>query len=380
MAHNSGRPVKQSRASCSHPGIRLAVLRAAQQRFAGGSGIGDAGKGNLCAALAHRAFGDRAFGVDHHEAAGGIDRRGSAEFQGEIQRLAQQDDQVGAFRHVGEGAERRVVEAARAFDDAGRHLQRCFQLRQQLASAAVGQLRPGDQQRPSGACQDRQHRVCCRIVQRHWFGGECAGVGPADRIAGDACIQQIGWQAEMHRPGPSGFGDAQRLRDILAQAFRIGGGPRRFADRRGHFRLAQFLETAAAELVGFGVAGQQHQRQFLAKRGEQRGDRVGVAGTAGDHGDAGLAGQPAVRVGHVHRGGFVPRVHQVEPCVQCGIEQRHDVVAGQREDALIAGVFQRAHDDVGAAKGLGHAEVSRVLIVGVRTAGSGPTGIMDGGL
>ena len=38
------------------------------------------------------------------------------------------------------------------------------------------------------------------------------------------------------------------------------------------------------------------------------------------------------------------------PRVDRGVEQRHDVVAGQREDRRVAGAFQRAHDDVGAAK------------------------------
>ena len=105
------------------------------------------------------------------------------------------------------------------------------------------------------------------------------------------------------------------------------------------------------------MAGQQHDRQFLAERGHQPGGGVGVAGAAGDHGDAGLAGQPAPGVGGVHRGGLLPGVHEVDRGADRGVEQRHDVVAGQREDRVVSGAFEGAHDDVGAAEGLGHERV-----------------------
>ena len=88
------------------------------------------------------------------------------------------------------------------------------------------------------------------------------------------------------------------------------------------------------------------------------GGGVGVAGAAGDHGDSGFAGQPAPGIGGVHGGGLVAGVHEVDRGADRGVEQRHDVVAGEREDRAVSGTFEGAHDDVGAAKGLGHERVS----------------------
>ena len=89
------------------------------------------------------------------------------------------------------------------------------------------------------------------------------------------------------------------------------------------------------------------------------GGGVGVAGAAGDHGDAGLAGQPAPKASAACTAAASWRV-----CTRSmagadrGVEQRHDVVAGQGEDRRVSGAFQRAHDDVGAAQGWGHGVVS----------------------
>ena len=73
---------------------RRAAGGAADQRFAGGMGVGHAAEGEARTGLARGAFHQRAFGIDRDEAAGGIDRRRRAEFQREVERLAEQDDQV----------------------------------------------------------------------------------------------------------------------------------------------------------------------------------------------------------------------------------------------------------------------------------------------
>ena len=79
-----------------------------------------------------------------------------------------------------------------------------------------------------------------------------------------------------------------------------------------------------------------------------------MAGPAGHQRDAGLAGQPAVGVRHVHGGGLVAHVHEIELGLERGVEDRHDVVAGQREHALAAEPLERAGDDIGAAQRLAH--------------------------
>ena len=131
-------------------------------------------------------------------------------------------------------------------------------------------------------------------------------------------------------------------------------GPRRLGHRRRHVGLAQLLETAAAELPGRGMTGQQHHRRFRAERREQRADGVGVAGSAGHQRNAGLAGEPAVGVRHVDRGGLVAHMHEIETGVERGVEDRHDVVARKREDAPAPQALERAGDDVGAAQRLAH--------------------------
>ena len=114
------------------------------------------------------------------------------------------------------------------------------------------------------------------------------------------------------------------------------------------------------------MAGQQHHRRFRAERGEQRADGIGVAGPAGHERDAGFAGQPPVRVGHVDGGGLVADVDEIEAGVERGVEDRHDVVAGEREHALAAEALERLGYDVGAAQRLAHIGFSPRPITGRR--------------
>jgi hypothetical protein len=96
------------------------------------------------------------------------------------------------------------------------------------------------------------------------------------------------------------------------------------------------------------VAGNEHHRAFGLQRRIERTDRVGVTGTTGHHGDAGLAGHAAPGVGHVHGGGLVAHMHDVELRFDGGIVDRHDVVAREGEHGLVAEPFEAACNDVGA--------------------------------
>jgi hypothetical protein len=80
-----------------------------------------------------------------------------------------------------------------------------------------------------------------------------------------------------------------------------------------------------------------------------------VAGATGDERNAGLPGEPAVGIGHVHGGGLVAHVNEVEANLERGVENRHDMVAGEREHAAAAEALERSGNDVGAAERLGHA-------------------------
>ena len=120
----------------------------------------------------------------------------------------------------------------------------------------------------------------------------------------------------------------------------------------------------------------QHHRRFRAERGEERADRVGVAGAAGDQRDAGLAGQAAVGVGHVDGGGLVADMDEIEIGVERRVEDRHDVVAGQREHAVAAEALQRSGNDVGAAQRLGHVRPLKLTrnLAAMRRRASPPLG------
>ena len=220
-----GRLVKAARASVQPCGVAgCAAGGAARQRFAGGMRVGDAAEGEACTGLARGAVHQRAFRIDRDEAAGGIDWR-LAELQREVERLAEQDDEVHAADQVVEGAEGRVVEASRAFHDAGGDLQRCFEARQQRAAGTVRQMRAGDQQRTRRAGDDVQDRVGRRVVQCDGRGGEVAWLGPHRGVVGDVRIEQVGGKAQMHRTGTAGGGDADRLRDVGAERLGRRRGP-----------------------------------------------------------------------------------------------------------------------------------------------------------
>jgi hypothetical protein len=57
---------------------------------------------------------------------------------------------------------------------------------------------------------------------------------------------------------------------------------------------------------------------------------------------------------HVHGGGLVAHVHELQARADDGIEHGHDVVAGEREDLADPGAVERAHEDVGAPDPGGH--------------------------
>ncbi len=348
VAQVAGRLVRSVRTSASQR--RVAFGGIADQGLAGGARIGDTGEGDAVATLADGAIDECCVGVDDDPTGGGIDRGRLAELQREVERLAEQDDHVGATDRIGEGAERGVVEASRTFDDGSGDVRGVLETREKIAAGGVGKRRAGEHERTPRCRDDTEDRAGGGIVQCDRCGGECTRVRPGDSFGWNRRVEQIGRQAEMHRAGAAGTCDADGFRDVSGERFGGGRCPRGFGHRRGHLGLAQLLESATAELGRFGVTGQQHERRFLALRCHQRRRGVRVARSAGHHGDAGLAGQPAPGVGHVNRSRLMARVDQAVARVDRGVEQRHDVVAGQREDRCVAGAFERPHDDVGAAK------------------------------
>jgi hypothetical protein len=79
-----------------------------------------------------------------------------------------------------------------------------------------------------------------------------------------------------------------------------------------------------------------------------------MARATGHHGDARFTGEPAPCIGHVHGGGLVAHVNEVNRPSQCGVEEAHDAVARQREHAGHAPLFEGTDNDVGSSQGFGH--------------------------
>ena len=321
---------------------------AADQRFGRAAHVRDAAQHEPPVHFLRGALDQRGLGIDRDQPHRRIERRAAHPLGGEIERLAEQNDQVGAAHQIGECAERRIRDAARAFEDDGGRLRRGFEPRQQRASAHIGKLRRREDDRPRRRRDCGQRCVRDGIAERRHR--RRPRIRPHDRVALDALLQQVGRQAQMHRPRPTRGRDADRLADIAPERGCRRGGERGLAHGCCHVGLADFLKSAAAELPCRRMAGEQHHRRLRAERRVKRADRVGVARPARHHRDAGLAGEPPPRVRHVHGRRLMAHMHEIELRLDRGIEDRHDVVAGEREHAVAAEPRQRTRHDVGAAQ------------------------------
>jgi hypothetical protein len=115
----------------------------------------------------------------------------------------------------------------------------------------------------------------------------------------------------------------------------------------GHRGLIDLLEAAAPEFPRGGMSRQEYHRAFGAKGGIERAHGIGVARPPGHHRDPWLARQSAPGVGHVDGSRLVPGMDQLELVVERRIEERHDVIAREREDGAAAEAIQAFGDDVG---------------------------------
>ncbi len=183
------------------------------QGAGGGLASATALKAQALALLAGDALDHGGLGIDDDEPAGGIDERRLAEAQGEIVRLAEQDDQVGLAQHLGEGAEPGIVDAARALHRHDRHAGGGLELREQRQIAGMAELRAGEDQ---GRVPLRQAPPGCGIGRRQ-PSGCCGARSDAAATAGAPArprpsLQQVERQAQMHRPRPAGHARCARPR------------------------------------------------------------------------------------------------------------------------------------------------------------------------
>jgi hypothetical protein len=175
-------------------------------------------------------------------------------------------------------------------------------------------------------------------------------------------LQRVGRQVQVDRSGSPRTGHAQRACQIARQRVAPTAGPGRLGDRCRHFRLRHFLVCAQPDLVGGRVARQQDHGGLRHPGGVQGGNSVGVPGPARDQRNSWLPGDTRPGIRHVHRRCFVPGMDQFDARIEHGIEYRHDVIAGESENALYAGLLQHQGECIGTTRfGLGQHLDSRRL-------------------
>jgi len=207
-----------------------------------------------------------------------------------------------------------------------------------------------ENQRAARRCHQRQ-----RLVHGP-RGGRCRRLGPRrPRRAGvtDRGLEQIAWQAHVHRAGPAAPRQLERGRDVLAEPGRVLGHPRGLGHRRRHRGLVDLLEGPAPDLSHRRVPAQEDHRRLRHERAVEGGDRVAMARARGDEGHPRLPGEAAPCVRHVHGGGLVARVENGQAAAAGGVVEGQDLVARQREEVADRGGDQRLHDQTRA--GPGHA-------------------------
>ena len=205
---------------------------------------------------------------------------------GEIERLAEQHDQIGARVHVGECAERRIRDAARAFQMTagarsppraaraarGPHVTRVAARRKHdrpLRRGDRGEHRVGD-----GAGEGRARDARARIRPADGVGSRPSR--PAGRTAGSDAPARAGprWRCAWPRRcrAPSVAADVA-VHDALVTGAAMSAWRISWKPPRPSSHVAAWPE-------------QQHHRAFGAERRVQRADRVGVARPARHHRDA----------------------------------------------------------------------------------------------
>ncbi len=138
------------------------MLRVGRKFFGGESRIGDSGKQHGIALLAPRPRHEFGVRIDGNDSYRRIELGGGHPFDREIERLAEQHNEIGALCHVAQRTERRVREPARAFQNDRRRSCCGFKLRQQHAPGRARQLRTGENERPFGGGEQAKEFCCSR--------------------------------------------------------------------------------------------------------------------------------------------------------------------------------------------------------------------------
>ena len=146
-----------------------------------------------------------------------IELGGGHPFDGEIERLAEQHDEIGALCDLAQRTQRRVRESARAFQNDCRRSGGGFKFRQQHALGRARQLRTGEYERPFGGGEQRKNFAAVGVAERSaWDRFACR---PRHGAFVQARVEQIGRQAHVNGPAPARQRDADGFADVMAEQF-----------------------------------------------------------------------------------------------------------------------------------------------------------------
>ena len=133
-------------------------------------------------------------------------------------------------------------------------------------------------------------------------------------------------------------------------------GPLR--DGPDHADVVHLLQGAAPQVAEGPLAANHENGRVGTPRVGDPGHAVGDTGARRDGGDADLsrvAARPGV--GGVDGGLLVPHIDDLDALFGAPVVERHDVAAGEREDALHAGFLESAGGELSAVDG-GHGDTS----------------------
>ena len=191
--------------------------------------------------------------------------------------------------------------------------------------------------RPAGAAEDSQRplRGGKHFAQpRHRFGGR---VGREDRGGADVghrhlVLLHLLADGDDDGPRAAGGRDIEGVRDDFRDALRVVDLRHPFRDRREHPAVINLLEGLAVRLLDGDLADQQNEWGGILHRHMHADGGVAGAGAAGDDGDTRLAGELALRLGHVHRARLEPAGNELE-LVAHGIKSIEQVEVAFARDA-----------------------------------------------
>ena len=187
--------------------------------------------------------------VEDDEAAGRVHERRVGEAQREVVGFAQQKDQVAPAEHLGERAQARIVDAARALHADARARRRDREPARSVRPATVAKRGAGQDQRSLGAGERGERRIGRGIAERAHLGHELRRAWQEIGAVLESLLEQIEREAQMHGPGTARLRKSDRAGEVVAQRLRGARGPGRLRRRLRHVGLAQLLEGAAAELA-----------------------------------------------------------------------------------------------------------------------------------